>query len=353
MFEVPINYNGRGYDEGKKITWRDGVAALWFIFSYRFTSQYSDPGKVTLDAIEHAPKFNRWMYDSVKPWLGKRVAELGVRPRQHEQFLPAPRPRPAHRLPRSITSNRFASAGDTKRNLAFAQTRYDAARRLPSSCTEFAPDSVVFLNVLEHIEDDRAVLQNLFEHVPTGCRIVVLVPFGMKLYSDFDKELGHFRRYESGELEAKLRDAGFDVEHQFYFNKAGELAWYVANTLGKRRKLTPSQLRIYNFLTPAFRVADKLRQAPASAPSWLPGSHRVAAIPELPCRHCLRFSQLLPDCPLPRLESIRFCANCLSRSIPLKRATTAFHPLARKHCLVYSFSRHFTRRNAHCPFRST
>src|SRR5436190_19325417 len=77
MFEVPINYNGRGYDEGKKISWKDGVAALWYIFKYRFSSKYSDPGKVTLDAIEQAPKFNRWMYDSVKPWLGKRVAELG------------------------------------------------------------------------------------------------------------------------------------------------------------------------------------------------------------------------------------------------------------------------------------
>ena len=61
MFEVPINYNGRGYDEGKKINWKDGVAALWFIFKYRFSSNYSDPGKVTLDAIECAPKFNSWM----------------------------------------------------------------------------------------------------------------------------------------------------------------------------------------------------------------------------------------------------------------------------------------------------
>ncbi len=52
MFEVPISYNGRRYDEGKKITWRDGIAALWFIVKYRFSSNYSDAGKVTLDAIE-------------------------------------------------------------------------------------------------------------------------------------------------------------------------------------------------------------------------------------------------------------------------------------------------------------
>ncbi|MEZ5066678.1 MAG: glycosyltransferase family 2 protein [bacterium] len=37
VYEVPISYNGRGYEEGKKITWRDGVAALWFLLKFRFT----------------------------------------------------------------------------------------------------------------------------------------------------------------------------------------------------------------------------------------------------------------------------------------------------------------------------
>ncbi len=256
MFEVPINYNGRGYDEGKKINWKDGVAALWFIFKYRFSSKYCDAGKVTLDAIERAPKFNRWMYESVKPWLGKRVAELGCGRgnlsnffRQHETVM--------------LTDYRddyldpLREKWGMKRNLTFA--KLDMSQREDYAVlTKFAPDSVVFLNVLEHIEDDRAVLKNLFEHVPSGCRLAILVPFGMSLYSEFDKELGHFRRYEKGELEGKMREAGFNVEHQFYFNKAGKLAWFVANTLGKRKSLTPLQLRIYNFLTPAFRVWDKI-----------------------------------------------------------------------------------------------
>lgn len=256
MFEVPINYNGRGYDEGKKINWKDGVAALWFIFKYRFSSKYCDAGKVTLDAIERAPKFNRWMYESVKPWLGKRVAELGCGRgnlsnffRQHETVM--------------LTDYRddyldpLREKWGMKRNLTFA--KLDMSQREDYAVlTKFAPDSVVFLNVLEHIEDDRAVLKNLFDHVPAGCRLAILVPFGMSLYSEFDKELGHFRRYEKGELEGKMREAGFNVEHQFYFNKAGKLAWFVANTLGKRKSLTPLQLRIYNFLTPAFRVWDKI-----------------------------------------------------------------------------------------------
>ncbi len=256
MFEVPISYNGRRYDEGKKITWRDGVAALWFIFRYRFSSNYSDAGKVTLDAVERAPRFNQWMYESVKPWLGKRVAELGVGRgnvsrfiRRHEHVLLTDyRIDYLTELCERWTEHRSLRIG--KLDLT-AREDYELLR-------EFAPDSVVFLNVLEHIEDDRAVLRSLFETVPDGCRTVVLVPYNMKLYSEFDKALGHFRRYGEWELEGKMREAGFEIEKQFFFNKAGVIAWYLANTLGGQKVLKPWQLRIYSALTPVFRVLDKI-----------------------------------------------------------------------------------------------
>jgi glycosyltransferase involved in cell wall biosynthesis len=256
MFEVPISYNGRTYDEGKKITWKDGAAALWFIFKYRFSSNYSDPGKVTLDAMEQAPRFNEWMYESIRPWLGDRVAELGVgrgnlsrHIKRHEHvlltdyrtdYLEELRGRWQHHPHLEIGKLDMTERGD-----------YEQLRR-------FAPDSVVFLNVLEHIENDRVVLEALHKTVPDGCRVVVLVPFNQKLFSDFDRALGHFRRYEKGELESKMRDAGFEVQEQFFFNKVGVIAWFVANTIGKQGSLKPWQLRLYNFLTPLFRILDQV-----------------------------------------------------------------------------------------------
>jgi glycosyltransferase involved in cell wall biosynthesis len=256
MFEVPISYNGRSYEEGKKITWRDGMAALWFIFKYRFTSNYSDAGKVTLDALEQAPQFNLWMYESVKPWLGKRVAELGVgrgnlskHIRQHEHVL--------------LTDYRIDYLTELQGRWAMQKNLQIGKLDMTQSADfeqlrAFAPESVVFLNVLEHIEDDRAVLRNLFAVSPPGCRIVVLVPYNMRLYSEFDKALGHYRRYAKGELEEKIREAGFEVEKQFFFNKIGVWAWYVANTLGGQKSLKPWQLRLYGWLTPLFRVCDKI-----------------------------------------------------------------------------------------------
>lgn len=254
MFEVPISYNGRRYDEGKKITWRDGLAALWFIIKYRFSSNYSDAGKVTLDAMEQAPQFNLWMYEAIQPWLGARVAELGVgrgnvskHIRRHEHVLLTD-----YRLDYlTELQSKWAGQRDLRIGKLDMTVRadYDQLR-------DFSPDSVVFLNVLEHLEDDRAVLRNLFATVPDGCRIVVLVPYNMKLFSDFDRALGHFRRYGERELEDKMREAGFEVEKQFFFNKAGVFAWYLANTLGGQKALQPWQLRLYGALTPLFRALD-------------------------------------------------------------------------------------------------
>ncbi|PYI88667.1 MAG: hypothetical protein DME26_03120, partial [Verrucomicrobia bacterium] len=123
---------------------------------------------------------------------------------------------------------------------------------------DFKPDTVVCLNVLEHIEDDRAVLKNLNRVLEPNARLVFLVPFNPKLTSEFDRQIGHFRRYQTGELNAKMEEAGFAVERQFYFNKVGVLAWWLGNTLFGQRTITVWQLKLYNVLTPIFRLLDRL-----------------------------------------------------------------------------------------------
>ncbi|HWN95071.1 MAG TPA: glycosyltransferase [Methylomirabilota bacterium] len=254
VYEVPISYNGRTYEEGKKITWRDGLAALWFIVKYRFSSNYADAGKVALDSLEQAPRFNQWMFDRIKPYLGKRVAELGSGRGNLSRLLKAQ----GNTL---LTDNREQYLNELNQRWGHLPTVKVAPLDLLDSSeyqalAEFQADTVVCLNVLEHIEDDVFVLQRLQQVLPPDARLAFLVPFNPKLYSNFDRELGHFRRYEKGELEAKMLNAGFAVERQFFFNKAGVIAWWVGNVLCRQRTITPWQLKLYNLLTPLFRVLD-------------------------------------------------------------------------------------------------
>jgi 2-polyprenyl-3-methyl-5-hydroxy-6-metoxy-1,4-benzoquinol methylase len=256
IYEVPITYNGRTYEEGKKITWRDGCAALWFILKYRLTSRYAEPGRVALDALEQAPRFNQWMYDSIRPYLGHRLAEIGAGRgnlsrllRQHDTLL------------MTDFEERYLS------ELRERSEYWDRARveKLDLQSTadyevlrEYQPDTVVSLNVLEHIEDDQQVLDTLHSTVPDGCRIIFLVPYNPRLYSEFDRQIGHFRRYQRGELERKMEQAGFSVERQFFFNKVGVIAWWVGNTLTGQKTITSWQLKLYNSLTPLFRIIDRI-----------------------------------------------------------------------------------------------
>jgi glycosyltransferase involved in cell wall biosynthesis len=254
-FEVPISYNGRTYEEGKKITWRDGIAALWFIIKYRFSAEYADVGKMALDALEQAPKFNRWMFETIKPFLGKRVAELGSGKGNISKHLKS--------CPAALfTDCRTDYLDDLRRRWRdLPHVRIAPLDLLDSTdykvLSEFQADSVVCLNVLEHIEDDNFVLQRLGQVLPEQSRLVFLVPFNPKLYSKFDRELGHFRRYSKNELEEKMAAAGFVVERQLFFNKVGVIAWWVGNTLCGQKTITPFQLKIYNFLTPLFRILDR------------------------------------------------------------------------------------------------
>jgi glycosyltransferase involved in cell wall biosynthesis len=254
-FEVPISYNGRTYDEGKKITWRDGLAALWFIVKYRFSPHYADVGKMALDALEQAPRFNRWMYETIQPTLGDRVAELGSGRGNISKLLKDRK----HLL---LTDYRVDYLEDLSRRWGSLPHVVVAPLDLLDSSdyqvlTEFQADTVVCLNVLEHIEDDRFVLQRLAQVLPENSHLVFLVPFNPRLFSNFDRELGHFRRYRRGELEEKMTSAGFTVERQFFFNKAGVIAWWIGNTFCGQKTITPLQLKIYNLLTPIFKVLDR------------------------------------------------------------------------------------------------
>ena len=256
IYEVPIVYNGRTYEEGKKINWRDGLAAFWYVAKYRFSSNYADPGTVALDALEQAPRFNQWMYESIKPYLGRRLAELGAGRGNLSKLLR----RHGHLLVTDFRADYLAELCERWEHLdqlriarldLTAPADYEVVR-------EFNPDTVVCLNVLEHIEDDRAVLNALHKFLPAGCRLVFLVPYNPGLFSEFDRQIGHFRRYQKGELEGKMTEAGFAVERQFFFNKAGVIAWWVGNRLSGQRTITGWQLKLYNFLTPLFRQLDRL-----------------------------------------------------------------------------------------------
>ena len=121
-------------------------------------------------------------------------------------------------------------------------------------------DTVVCLNVVEHVQDDLARCEISGTRLSEGGRAIILVPCGPGLYGTLDEVLGHFRRYTREQLVGVAEQAGFRVEQVLKFNRPGVLAWWLNGRILKRRTFGLGQIRMLNLLTPIFRLVD----------SWLP-----------------------------------------------------------------------------------
>src|SRR5262249_42598258 len=86
-------------------------------------------------------------------------------------------------------------------------------------------DTVVCLNVVEHVKDDMLALRNIRSALEPGGRAIILVPQDQRVYGTLDEVLGHYRRYSAAELKQRMEAAGFQVERTFEFNRVTRPGW--------------------------------------------------------------------------------------------------------------------------------
>jgi len=115
-------------------------------------------------------------------------------------------------------------------------------------------------NVLEHIEDDAAILRELAGKLTSGGKLFIYVPAFQCLYTDFDKAIGHHRRYRKEGLAALLMQSGFAVERAEYVDSVGFLCWMVMGKLpGDKTRINPLMIKLFDrMLFPLSRVLDKM-----------------------------------------------------------------------------------------------
>jgi SAM-dependent methyltransferase len=115
-------------------------------------------------------------------------------------------------------------------------------------------DSILSMNMLEHIRDDAAALAHLFRLLPNGGRLVLLVPAHDWLFSEMDRRLGHFRRYERDGLGHQLEQAGFRIVSRRYLNWLGAIGWLVNGRLFRRKLIPSRQLRLFDWFIVLLRL---------------------------------------------------------------------------------------------------
>jgi len=261
VYEVPISYEGRTYAEGKKIGLKDALQAVWIIFRHGLTSDlYTDRAAEILDAFSVAPRFNQWMADTIRPFLGRRVLELGAGMGNLTRPLSLGRDR---YVASDVDSGHLARLKASLKHRANVEIHSgDAVRSESFERFRGSMDSVVCLNMLEHVDDDLACARNMYAVLAVNGRAIVLVPQGPDLFGTLDEVLGHRRRYTRESLQDVLERAGFVVETVAGFNRISWPAWYAAGKLLRRSRLSRGLLRMFDASVFLWRRIDGMLPLP-------------------------------------------------------------------------------------------
>ncbi len=254
IYEVPIAYYGRTYEEGKKIGWKDAFSALWTIVRHgiRETEDPQNIGHVTLARMAKLEPYNRWLVDRFRGALGKRILEIGAGFGNMTRHLKGADLLVASDLdPVGVEYLKGVFREEPGVRVASYKFPLDPAARGEIRALEV--DTVVCLNVLEHIENDGGTLADMYDVLKPGGRLVLLVPALKSLYGTLDVHLRHFRRYEKAELLEQLQAAGFAVEDCRFLNRPGVLGWWVNGKLLRRSVLPRGQLAGFKLLMPLLR----------------------------------------------------------------------------------------------------
>jgi len=255
LYEVPISYHGRTVAEGKNIGWKDAVSAVWCLLKYRFIDDRftTHDGYYVLQSMRRARGLNRWILDQFRPFVGQRVVEAGCGIGNFTELL--------------LDRERLVCLDNDPLYVEMMKWRLGHLENLralqfdlsnQSAYAAIKPeriDTIVCLNVLEHIAPDEAVLRAYYDLLEPGGHAIILVPAHPSLYGPCDAAIGHERRYTQVELHTKMQAAGFEVVSMHEFNRLGVPGWWLNKKLG-RRDLNPRQMRAFEALLPIAKLLE-------------------------------------------------------------------------------------------------
>ena len=218
-----------------------------------------------LEAMSFAVNYHRWILDFFQPYLGTRLVEVGAGTGSFSELILEQQVESLSLIEPS--SAMYALLADWVQQLN-TDTEIKTYNSIFSQAADQIrigqhPDSIIYVNVMEHIRDDEAELHKVHQTLDEGGRVFIFVPALRWLYGSFDEQIGHFRRYTLPELKDKCRRSGFKVIKSTYFDLAGVAPWWVKYRLLKSSTMESSAVKVYDkYIVPAARVVESIISPP-------------------------------------------------------------------------------------------
>lgn len=196
-----------------------------------------------LEAMSFAPRYHEWILDHFTPFTGQNLCEVGAGTGTFSEIL-------LNRFQRPVTMIEPSSdMVDQLKERLKAHPLYAKSSVIngfsSSAIFENEVDTFFYVNVLEHIEDDQAELNWMFQQLKSGGHVCLFSPAIPALFGSHDERVGHFRRYTKKELVQKTKCAGFRIEKAIYFDLLGVPLWWL-NFVVLKGRMNPSAVGFYD-----------------------------------------------------------------------------------------------------------
>ena len=209
-----------------------------------------------LDSMDLAVNYRTWIYDLFSGYIGKNIVEVGSGTGAFSKQLLQGEPDSLVLIEPSEMFDRLTvELGTVHTNTEIIYFKGTFGEYVSERGGSKRPDTIVYINVLEHVEDDVAELARMREVLQDNGRICIFVPAVPNLFSDFDRMIGHFRRYSRTELVSKTEKAGFRLSFVRGFDLPGIFPWLVKYRLMRSLSMEPSMVGTYDrYCVPPIRI---------------------------------------------------------------------------------------------------
>lgn len=208
-----------------------------------------------LENLKLADRYNNWIVEQIKPYLGNNVLEVGCGNGNFTVFLA----QECDRVTGIDINREYVEVA--KKRLA----KQTGITILKEDVTKLQSnnsfDTIIMLDVLEHIENDIATLQQLNTLLQPQGKLIIKVPALNYIYGEMDRAIGHYRRYNKNTLVDTFQKANLAQPKVWYFNLAGIPGWWF-NSILKRTTPSSQQVNLFNKVVPILSTIESIAKPP-------------------------------------------------------------------------------------------
>ena len=209
-----------------------------------------------LEELEDAKNYSAWIIELIAPHISGRILEVGAGRGTYSTYF-------ADRGHLTALEPSQANSVALRERLKDYPNVVVVTAQLDGTAAPGSYDTVVLLNVLEHIPDDHQALGDIYESLAPGGKMVLWVPAFEALYGKFDQRIGHYRRYRRNELLALVHHVGFQQVTARYTNLPGYFAWWLVVRVLGRAPTAGRLASIYDrYFIPVIRRVERFVRPP-------------------------------------------------------------------------------------------